>query len=120
MGFDGLFNLIDIIIFACGFYALYSAYVLQRDGKIIRTFLVFKDTKVEDCTDLQGYANFMGPRLWTLGIIMILYGAASLINTYVVNIGTLFGIMMVLFLISLFWYSMEVKKAMARFFSPQA
>lgn len=116
MEFDRLFNLIDIIVFGFGFYALYSAYVLQREGKIIRTFLVFKDTDVDDCTDLQGYANFMAPKLWALGGIMLLYGAASMVNAYVVSIGTLFGVMMVVFLLSLIWYSIEVKKAMKKYF----
>ena len=117
MVFDRLFNLIDIIVFGFGFYALYSAYVLQREGKIIRTFLVFKETDVEACTDLQGYANFMAPKLWALGGIMILYGAASMVNTYVVNIGTLFGVMMVVFLLALIWYGLEARKAVNKYFT---
>ena len=53
MNFDGIFNLIDIVILGFGFYALYSAYVLKKEGKIIETFLVFKDTDVRTCKDLQ-------------------------------------------------------------------
>lgn len=117
MGFDGLFNLIDLIVLGFGFYALYSAYVLQHDGKIIQTFLVFKETDVESCTDLQGYANCMAPKLWALGIIMIAYGAVSMINTYVVNIGGLFGVMMVVFLVALIWYGLEARKAMKKYFN---
>ena len=44
MGFNGIFNLIDWLVLGFGFYAMYSAFVLNREGKIIRTFLVFKDT----------------------------------------------------------------------------
>ena len=36
MNFDGIFNLIDIIVLGYGFYAMYSAYVLRNEGKIIR------------------------------------------------------------------------------------
>ena len=34
MNFDGIFNLIDIVILGFGFYALYSAYVLKKEGKM--------------------------------------------------------------------------------------
>lgn len=116
MGYDGLFNLIDLCVLGFGFYALYSAYVLQREGKIIRTFLVFKETDLDSCKDLQGYANFMAPKLWAFGIIMIVYSVISMINTYLVSIETLFWVMMAVFLLALIWYAMEVKKAMKKYF----
>lgn len=116
MGYDGLFNLIDICVFGFGFYALYSAYVLQKEGKIIRTFLVFKETDLDSCKDLQGYVNCMAPKLRTFGLVMVIYGATSLINTYLVSIRTLFGVMMAAFFLVLIWYAMEVKKAMKKYF----
>ncbi|MBS6396526.1 MAG: hypothetical protein KH452_05185 [Clostridiales bacterium] len=116
MAFDGIFNLIDLIVLGFGFYALYGAYVLQREGKIVRTFLVFKDTDIEQCRDLQGYANCMAPKLWALGGIMVVYGIISLLNTYVVEISSLFMAMMAVFLLALFWYGMEVRKAMKKYF----
>lgn len=67
MAFDGLFNLIDIMVLGFGFYAMYSAWVLQREGKILRTFLALKDTDLDSCKDLQGYANYIAPKLWALG-----------------------------------------------------
>lgn len=116
MEFDGLFNMIDILVLLFGLYALYAAYVLKKDGTIIKTFLVFKETDVESCKDLQGYANFMSPKLWTLGGVMITYSAVSLINTYVVSIISLFWVMMAVFLLVLVWYGFEAKKAMQRYF----
>ena len=116
MGFDGIFNLIDIIVLGYGVYALYSAYVLKNEGKIIRTFLVFKETRVEDCKDLQGYANFMSPKLWTLGGCMVAYGVVSVLNTYVVDIESLFWLVFVGFLVVLVWYAVQVKKAMQIYF----
>lgn len=116
MGFDGIFNLIDLLVLGFGFYAMYSAFVLRQEGKIIRTFLVFKDTDLTSCRDLQGYANCMSPKLWTLGIVMVVYSGISLVNTYVVKIETLFWVMMAVFLLVLFWYGLEVKKAMKKYF----
>lgn len=116
MGFDGIFNLIDLLVLGFGFYAMYSAFVLRQEGKIVRTFLVFKDTDLNSCKDLQGYANCMSPKLWALGIVMVAYSVISLLNTYVVKIETLFWVMMAVFLLVLFWYGLEVKKAMKEYF----
>ena len=59
---DTIWNITDLIVLGAGFYALYAAYVLRTQGKIIKTFLVFKDTDVSSCKDLQGYANLMSPK----------------------------------------------------------
>lgn len=113
---NSIFSLIDILVLGCGFYALYSAYMLQKDGTIIRTFLVQKDTDLTSCKDLQGYANYMSPKLYMLGTVMIINGLVSLINTYVVTIETLFWVMMAVFLGVLVWYGLQTRKAMEKFF----
>ena len=67
-------SIMDIVILVCGVYALYAAYVLKTKGKIIKTFLVFKETDVNTCKDLGAYAASMAPKLSTLAGVMILYG----------------------------------------------
>lgn len=116
MGLDSIYNMLDLLVLGCGFYAMYSAWILQREGKIVRTFLVFKETDVDSCKDLQGFANCMSPKLWALGGVMAAYGGVSLLNTYVVSIETLFWVMMAVFFAALFWYGYEVKKAMKKYF----
>lgn len=116
MDYNGIFSLIDLCVLGFGFYALYSAYVLQREGKIIRTFLVFKETDLDSCRDLQGYANFMAPKLYLLGGMMIAYGCIAVLNTYMVDISMLYLVMMAAFFLVLIWYAMEVKKAMKKYF----
>lgn len=116
MDFDGIFSMIDWMVLAFGAYALYAAWVLKREGKIVKTFLVFKETEAEDCRDLQGYANDMSPKLWALGLVMMAYSGVSLINTYLVPITSLFWVMMGVFLLVLIWYGFEVKKAMKKYF----
>ena len=54
-------SIMDIVILVCGVYALYAAYVLKTKGKIIKTFLVFKETDVNTCKDLGAYAASMAP-----------------------------------------------------------
>ena len=113
---DTIWNITDLIVLGAGFYALYAAYVLRTQGKIIKTFLVFKDTDVSSCKDLQGYANLMSPKLMVLGGVMVAYGAVSLFNTYVASIKELYVAFIILFLAVLFWYGYEVSRAMKKYF----
>lgn len=109
-------NLLDFFVLGCGLYALYAAFVLGRDGTIVKIFLLTKDVDPASCKDLPGFAGCMSPKLRTLGISMLAYSLVALMNTYVVRIGTLFWIMMGVFLVVLFWYGMELKKAVNRYF----
>lgn len=111
-----VFNLIDLFVFGCGFYALYAAFVLRRDGKIVKIFLLAKDVEENSCKDIQGFANAMSPKLRTLGLMMLAYSLISILNNYVVRITNLFWVMFAAFLITLCWYGMELKKATGKYF----
>ena len=113
---DGFSELIDLLILGCGFYALYAGWVLQKKGEIIKTFLVFKDINVNKCKDIEGYAQIMAPKLYTLGGVIVAYGVVALLNAYVLDINGLFLVMMVIFVLVLIWYGMEVKKAADKYF----
>lgn len=110
----GVWDLMDLLILGCGFYALYSAYVLKTQGKIIKTFLVFKDTDVNSCKNLQEYVNLMAPKLYALGGIMVAYGVVSLINSYLVNINGLYMTFIVIFTLALIWYGIAVSKSIKK------
>ena len=109
-------SIMDIVILVCGVYALYAAYVLKTKGKIIKTFLVFKETDVNTCKDLGAYVASMAPKLSTLAGVMILYGVVSLINTYVVSIMSLYWVMMVALIGTLIWYGIQTRNAMKKYF----
>lgn len=109
-------SIMDIVILVCGVYALYAAYVLKTKGKIIKTFLVFKETDVNTCKDLGAYATSMAPKLSTLAGVMILYGVVSLINTYVVSIMSLYWVMMVALIGTLIWYGIQTRNATKKYF----
>ena len=47
---------------------------------------------------------------------MVVYSGISLLNTYVVEVRNLFWLMMAVFFLVLFWYGLEVKKAMKKYF----
>lgn len=114
---NDIWNFMDIIILGLGVYGLYSAYMLQNKGEIIKLFLVFKDTDVRACKDLPGYAALMAPKLYTLSTIMVVYGIISLINTYLVNVAGLYTLFVILFIGSLLWYGMAVSRALKIYFT---
>jgi len=116
MGFEGISSLFDFFVLFFGFYAIYGAYILQKDGTVTRIFLLSKDVDMNTCKDLQGYANFMGPKLRTLGYIMAAYGAIALANTYLIEIPTLFLVAIIVLGVVLIWYAMSIKKAMTKYF----
>jgi len=116
MNTSEIWGMMDVLILAFGVYAVYAAGVLKKEGRIIKTFLVFKDTDVESCRDLQGYANLMAPKLRTFGMSMVAYGIIAFLNDYVLDIGTLYMVGLGIFVLVLIWYGMEVKKAMKEYF----
>ncbi|MCD8364066.1 MAG: hypothetical protein LUC98_14135 [Lachnospiraceae bacterium] len=113
---DSIWSFMDILILACGVYALYSAYILKTQGKIIQTFLLARDTKPEDCKDLPGYASAMSPKLYVMGGVMVAYGVISLINTYMVEVNSLYWVFMIVMFGCLVWYAIAAKRASEKYF----
>lgn len=113
---NDIWNFMDIFILGVGVYALYAAWILKREGKIVRTFLVFKETDISACKDLQAYANLMSPRLGALTGVMIIYSILALVNSYVMDIRQLCLAAVGALILVLIWYGMEVKKAMKKYF----
>lgn len=113
---NDIFTLVDVFIFGCGFYAIYSAYVLRTEGRIIPTFLLSKQTEPSACKDVDGFSRFIVPKLQLLGGIMILEGAIALINTFLVDIGTLNLVVGIVFFVVLIWYGFQCRKATDTYF----
>ncbi|MCD8197317.1 MAG: hypothetical protein LUE24_09200 [Lachnospiraceae bacterium] len=113
---DSMWSFMDILILACGVYALYSAYVLKTQGKIIQTFLLARDTKPEACKDLSAYAGEMSPKLSVMGGVMVTYSVISLINTYLVEVNSLYWIFMVVMFGCLVWYAIAARRASEKYF----
>lgn len=115
MDYNSFFSFVDIIVFGGGFYALYAAWMLKREGKINQTLMLFKDTDINACKDLQGFANYMAPKLSALGAAMIVYGGISMLDTYVLDIDTLFFVVLGIFFLVLIWYAFACRRALSRY-----
>lgn len=116
MSSSGFWQFMDLIILAAGVYGLYAAWVLKKKGQIIKLFLLMKDKNPGDCKDLQGFANCMSPKLRTCAGVMLIYGLIAVLNFYVIDIHTLYWVMVLVFLVVLFWYGLQLKKAVEQYF----
>ena len=106
-GMEGIFGIIGI---GAGLYSLYAWFQLKFKGIINTSILVPKDTNIKKCKDKEAYRAAAGPKLLVLAVVLILYGAEDLYNTYVQSTGKLFWVILVLVLAVLVWFAWTVKK----------
>ena len=85
-GMEGIFGIIGI---GAGLYSLYAWFQLKFKGIINTSILVPKDTNIKKCKDKEAYRAAAGPKLLVLAVVLILYGAEDLYNTYVQSTGKL-------------------------------
>lgn len=116
MDTNSMFGFMDIIIMGCGVYGLYSWYLLVKKLEIKKTFLTGSATQPEDCTDVQGFADFIGTKLLIFSISMLLFGGVSAINDYVQSLGVLIWVVMAMFFAVLVWYTIQLRKSDQLFF----
>lgn len=105
------FGFIDLIVIGCGFYGFYSWYLLVYKHEIKKTLLLGGNTTPEQCTDVEGFAKFMGPRLLVLSAAMVVFGGISAYNSYGSGIGNFLWVGMALFLAVIVWYCVQLRKA---------
>ena len=83
-GMEGIFGIIGI---GAGLYSLYAWFQLKFKGIINTSILVPKDTNIKKCKDKEAFRAAAGPKLLVLAVVLILYGAEDLYNTYVQSTG---------------------------------
>lgn len=114
------FGIIDMIIFVVGFYGVYSWYLLTKKQEIKKLLLIGGNYTPEQCTDVKGFAEFMGTKLLILSGAMVVYGAVSAYDSMVKSIGVALWICMAIFLAVIVWYCVELRKGNSRYFSLDA
>lgn len=97
MEFGGL---IDGIILACGFYMIYSAYLMKTKGELKVGWLVSKNINLERSKDIPGYIDYMYSKVIAFAICTIIYGGIGLYSTFYTPLGIIqvasFGIFFVI------------------------
>lgn len=114
------FGIIDLIVFAVGFYGFYSWYLLTKKQEIKKLLLLGGSYTPEQCTDVRGFAEFMGTKLLILSAVMVVYGGVSVYDSMVEPIGAALWIGMAVFLAVIVWYCVELRKGNQCYFSLDA
>ncbi len=112
-GLDGIFGLIGV---SCGIYCLYGYYMLRFKGEIVQSLFLPKDANVKKCKDLNGYRSEAQAPALVLGIIVLLYGALDLYNTYVQAVGWMLAVMIVLVIAAVCFFAVRIKNLNKKYF----
>ena len=109
-------GMLDLIILAFGVYILYACFSMKKTGKIKGGLMLPKGMEPKHCKDPAGYISFACPRLAVVGVISFVCGVLGLMMDYFRMVsGTVYCIAMLVFLISLIWYTVISKKAIKKF-----
>lgn len=119
INFDFLDVLMIVMIIGCGLYAIYTAIRVKREYMFFENkFLLPGNCKPEDCTDPEGFFDFIAPRMLFFGISLILCGILDAFVVYMVRghgIGWMYWLQMVPVMAVLVWFVLFQKKASKEF-----
>lgn len=112
MNFGGM---IDGIIFICGIYMLYSAYLMKTKGELKAGILVSKNVNLERSKDLPGYIQYMYPRSIIFAVGILIYSTVALYSAYVTDLGTIPIITSGIFIVVVVWFGVVSMRANKKF-----
>lgn len=90
--------------------------MLRFKGEIVQSLFLPKDANVKKCKDLNGYRSEAQAPALVLGIIVLLYGALDLYNTYVQAVGWMLAVMIVLVIASVCFFAIRIKNLNKKYF----
>jgi hypothetical protein len=114
MDFGGL---IDGLVLACGFYMLYSAYLMKTKGELKVGWLVSKNINLSRSKDVPGYINYMYPRILIFSVCTIIYGMIGVYSSYYKPLGIIQTVALVIFFIIVVVFAVISTKASKKYLS---
>lgn len=113
-GLDGIFGIFGV---GCGIYCLYGYYMLKVKGEITQSLFLPKNVNMYKCKDLQGYCKEAQMPALILGVIVLIYGAVELYNTYIHEVsGAVLAGMIILVFAALIFFCLRIKKINKKYF----
>ena len=113
---DNIWSMMDIIFAGAGAYMLYAWILMKKTGEIKTSLLLSKEVDIRKCKDLEGYKNFMAPKMLVFGITALVYGGYGLVNSYVFSMPMpVYWAVMAGFFAVLVWFSGQSRKSVEMF-----
>ena len=111
-----IWSMMDIIFAGAGAYMLYAWILMKKTGEIKTSLLLSKEVDIRKCKDLEGYKNFMAPKMLVFGITALVYGGYGLVNSYVFSMPMpVYWAVMAGFFAVLVWFSVQSRKSVEMF-----
>ena len=107
-------SIVDIIILFSGLYIVYSVITMKTSGEI-NSVLLSKDMDIKKCRDLEGYKRYLFPRSLVMGLMTVVFGAAGLVNAFVVQLGAVYSALVVVLMVVMIWYFVDYRRGIKRF-----
>lgn len=116
MDTTSMFDLMDLIIVGGGLYVIYLYIVMVRSRKLENNMLLPKEIDAKKCKDVEGYINYIGPKMLAFGIVATLCGLMGIAQDYTQKIGyPVYLAGMAVFVVVAVWYSVAIKKGIKEF-----
>ena len=113
---DNIWSMMDIIFAGAGAYMLYAWILMKKTGEIKTSLLLSKEVDIRKCKDLEGYKNFMAPKMLVFVITALVYGGYGLVNSYVFSMPMpVYWAVMAGFFAVLVWFSVQSRKSVEMF-----
>ncbi len=113
---DNIWSMMDIIFAGAGAYMLYAWILMKKTGEIKTSLLLSKEVDIRKCKDLEGYKDFMAPKMLVFGITALVYGGYGLVNSYVFSMPMpVYWAVMAGFFAVLVWFSVQSRKSVELF-----
>ncbi len=116
MDTNQMFGIVDILMVGAGCYILYSWYLLKFKNEIREGVLV-QQGEAKKCKDIEGYKNYIAPKLLVFALCALASGGLGLYSDYVQPVNNyLYLGLTVIFFIVLVVFVRYTKKAQELFF----
>lgn len=111
-----MYSVIDILCIFSGGYLIYAGAVMKSQGKIVQNVVMGKGMTESAIRDKEGFINCLYWKLILVGSIIILAGAASIINDYFMG-GSPFvtSITTIVFIAALVAYGIFTTRALKKY-----
>ena len=110
-----MYDIIDALCVASGVYLVYTAIVMKVQGKIISNVVLNKGRDESAIRDKEGFIRFLYGKLILVGILVMLAGAANMINFHMIGSGIITLISTILFAAAIAGYGVAVNKALRKY-----
>ena len=107
---------VGILVFAGGLYCLYACAQMKFKGIINENILLNKESRFKKCKDKESYIKEMFPTFLMFAFTTTFCGAIDMINTFVVEVGVLYVISLVLFIIGFIVFMLKSKKCKDKYY----